>query len=66
MIQEQTLPCPTCQTKIPFDPVALIRGHKFSCPNCQSVVGIANEEIENVSKIYQEYTKLKQKIAKKN
>lgn len=58
MITEQTIPCPVCQTKIPFDTQALIRGHKFSCPKCYAVIGIAQESVEQAKTIVEEFQEL--------
>ena len=61
---EQNLPCPVCQSKIPFDSVALIQGYKFSCHNCNATVGISNDDLEHTSKIYDKYNSLKQNLQK--
>lgn len=68
MIASYNIPCPVCQTKIPFDPPSLIRGHKFSCPNCFAAVGIAHEALETASHTFERYEELKQHVlgAKKN
>ncbi len=65
MIAEQTIPCPTCQSKIPFDPVELIRGHKFTCATCASVVGIAKDDLAKAGEAYQKYETLKKSLKKK-
>lgn len=61
MITEQNIPCPVCQTKIPFDPVALVQGHKFSCPTCAAVIGISQEAMETASNALNTYEELKRK-----
>jgi len=67
MISEQSIPCPVCQTKIPFDAVALVKGHKFSCHGCLAVVGIAQEAIETASEAINTYQELKkQSLGTKN
>ncbi|NRA11338.1 MAG: hypothetical protein HRT57_05210 [Crocinitomicaceae bacterium] len=43
MNNEQSIPCPTCQNKIPFDPIALLQGAQFVCSNYQGVVGLATD-----------------------
>jgi len=40
---EQCIPCPTCNTKTPFDTLQLLFGLKFICPNFKSAVGLADE-----------------------
>ncbi len=41
MNYEATVPCPQCQTPIPFEPRALISGIGFSCPKCQATIAIS-------------------------
>lgn len=58
MIKDQYIPCPVCQTNIPFDTNELIRGRKFSCPQCDAIVGITQEsvgEVENALKMYNNF-----------
>lgn len=59
MTQEHSIPCPVCSTKIHFEPLALVRGHKFSCSNCMSVVGIAQEALATAHETYEKYQELK-------
>jgi hypothetical protein len=67
MNTEQRIPCPVCKTGIVFEARALIQGHKFTCPNCFSVVGIATEALDSVSETWQKYEQLKrQALAGKN
>ena len=40
MAYEQSIPCPQCQTPIPFEARALIAGQSFSCPNCTAAIGL--------------------------
>ena len=40
---EQTIPCPVCKTNIHFDVQSLLKGIKFSCTNCGSSIGLAEE-----------------------
>lgn len=56
--QDQSIPCPVCQTKIPFDTEQLIMGVQYSCPNCQAVIGIVPEPKLNVEKIMDEFESL--------
>jgi transcription initiation factor IIE alpha subunit len=61
---EQNIPCPTCNTKIPFDTRQLLMGVKFVCPNCQSAIGLANESKPIVQETMEKFDKLKGKISK--
>tara|TARA_R110002072_G_scaffold85317_4_gene193405 strand:+ start:4958 stop:5161 length:204 start_codon:yes stop_codon:yes gene_type:complete len=51
--KEQVIPCPVCNTKIPFDTNQLLMGTSFICPNeqCNASIALSKEskpEIENV------------------
>jgi len=65
MIHEQTIPCPVCQTKVPFEPQALIRGVQFSCPTCFAMIGIAQESIQDAKNAMDEFNALKKTMGKK-
>lgn len=41
--QEQNIPCPVCNTKIPFQVTELLKGVQFKCPNtqCDASIGLA-------------------------
>jgi len=56
---EQSIPCPTCQAKIPFDTNQLLMGVQFACPNCQSVIGLAAESKEIVQETMQKLEEIK-------
>lgn len=62
MIAEQSIPCPICQTKVPFDAHALISGMKFTCPSCQAVIGLAQESIPTASYAIEKYEDLKNNV----
>lgn len=66
MISEQSIPCPVCQTKIFFDPIELVRGHKFSCPQCSAVIGIAQDALETAHQAMEKYEALKIASKKKS
>lgn len=51
---QNIIPCPVCKTHIPFDPLLLIRGVSYPCPNCSSIVGIATESKTNAQSAYDE------------
>jgi transcription initiation factor IIE alpha subunit len=59
MINEQKIPCPVCSTQIPFEVNSLLRGEKFACPKCHSIVAIAQESIQETKKVVEQYEKLK-------
>ena len=41
--QEQSIPCPVCNTKIPFQVTELLIGVQFKCPNaqCDASIGLS-------------------------
>lgn len=57
--QEQSIPCPVCKTKIPFDAQQLLMGVKFTCGGCFASIGIANESIETVQNAMDKLEELK-------
>lgn len=59
MINEQKIPCPVCQDKIPFDPASLLQGVGFSCPTCSAVVTIAPESLDLSKSAMKAYQALK-------
>lgn len=60
---EQTIPCPTCQTKIPFDANLLLQGAQFTCSNCQGVVGLATESKPIVEETMQKFENMRAEAA---
>ena len=42
-MNQQSIPCPDCQTPIMFDPKLLVLGHNFSCTGCNAVLSLAPE-----------------------
>ena len=60
MISQQHIPCPVCQTSIPFEARELVMGKKFACPGCSAVVGIANDQLDIASQAMEKYEALKQ------
>lgn len=60
----QTIPCPVCNTGIPFDPHELVRGKEFSCPKpgCDSRVGIAGESLEEAARTIEEFEVMKTRL----
>lgn len=61
---EQNIPCPTCNTKIPFDTQQLLLGVKFICPNCQSAIGLAEESKTIVEETMKKFKDMKGKLPK--
>ncbi len=65
MVNEQYINCPICNSQIPFDPYALIRGATFSCPKCPSVsIGIDQGSRDVVKNALDELDALKKNIGK--
>ncbi len=62
---EQSIPCPVCETKIPFDTKQLIMGAKFVCSNCQAAIGLADESKPIVKETMEKFEAVKGKFAKK-
>ena len=65
-ITPQHLPCPVCQTDIPFNTEQLLLGHQFRCPNpaCEASIGLAAESKDAVSQTIEKFNDIKSKIAK--
>jgi len=63
--QEQAIPCPTCGTKIPFDPQQLLMGAQFGCPGCGAVIGLPKESRPLVQETMNKFEKLKEEMGKK-
>ncbi len=63
--QDQTIPCPACGTKIPFDTNQLILGVQFSCPNteCDASIGLAGESKVIVKEAMEKLEMVKGKIS---
>lgn len=64
MINQQSIPCPDCQTSIFFDPQMLLKGMQFACPNCHASLGLASESKEIVEQSLDKFNKLKSDILK--
>jgi len=62
---EQAIPCPTCQTKIPFDAHQLMMGVQFACPGCHALIGLASESRPEVAETMEKFDNLKQRLGKK-
>jgi competence CoiA-like predicted nuclease len=39
--QPQTLSCPVCGTQVLFTVGGLLRGERFACPKCDSVISLS-------------------------
>jgi transcription initiation factor IIE alpha subunit len=61
--QDQTIPCPTCQTKISFDTMQLLMGMQFVCHNCHSAIGLAAESKPVVEQTIKKFEEIKRKAA---
>lgn len=58
---EQFIPCPVCETKIPFNAQQLIQGYKFTCPTCTSAVGISARSMDLVKNTMTKFDEIKKK-----
>lgn len=61
---EQQIPCPVCNTKIPFDTQQLIAGVQFACPNCHASIGLALESKAIVEETMKKFEELKHSSAR--
>jgi len=61
---EQTIPCPVCETKIPFNPQQLLMGAQFVCPNCQAAIGIAQESKDLMKESMDKFDGLRKDVLK--
>lgn len=61
---EQSIPCPVCNTKIPFDTKQLLLGVKFVCPNCNAAIGLADESKPIVKETMEKFEAIKGKFSK--
>ena len=57
-----TLPCPDCQTKIPFKPEDLLRGVQLTCPNCGISMGLSQQSMDTTREAMDKFNELKQNI----
>lgn len=62
--QNQNIPCPICNTKIPFDTKQLMMGIRFGCPNCDASIGLAEESKELVEQTMEKFEAVKGRISK--
>ncbi|MFI5151481.1 MAG: hypothetical protein ACHQRM_17270 [Bacteroidia bacterium] len=60
---EQTIPCPTCNTKIPFDTRQLLLGMQFVCPNCMAAIGLATDSKPVVEETMKKFEDVKGKLS---
>lgn len=62
---DQTIPCPVCQSPIIFEVQALIKGQQFGCMVCDAKVSLASESVDVVEESMDKLEKLKQNTLKK-
>jgi len=62
MINQQSIPCPSCKTNIPFDTRQLLMGVQFVCPTCQAVLGLAPESRGIVQETIDKFDEIKKNI----
>lgn len=46
--KDQSIPCPVCNTSIPFELNKLLAGVQFVCPTCMAAIGLSGESKEIV------------------
>ncbi len=46
--KDQSIPCPVCNTSIPFELNKLLAGVQFVCPSCMAAIGLSGESKEIV------------------
>jgi len=65
--QEQTIPCPVCNTKIPFTASQLLQGVQFKCPNeeCNASISLSKESKPIVENTMNKLDEVKGIIGKK-
>lgn len=65
--QDQTIPCPVCGTKIPFDTYQMLQGMQFACPNkeCDAMIGLASESKPLVQETMEKFERVRTKLSKK-
>jgi transcription initiation factor IIE alpha subunit len=61
---EQSIPCPVCNNKIPFDTKQLLMGVQFICSNCNAAIGLADESKPIVKETMEKFEELKGKFSK--
>ncbi len=63
---ENSIPCPVCGTRIPFEVKTLLAGVSFDCPNpeCNSSIGISAESKPIVEKTIEKMELLKNSTKK--
>ena len=63
---EQTIPCPVCGTKIPFDTNQLLLGILFKCPSpgCDASIGLPGESKPIVEETMNKFNELKRELGR--
>ena len=58
---DQSIPCPVCQTLIPFDAKELLSGTQFTCPNdsCDASISLAVESKSQVGEAIKKFEQIK-------
>lgn len=60
---DQSIPCPVCNAKIPFDTNQLLSGIRFICPKCTAAIGLSTESKEVVQDTMNRLQELKSKMS---
>ena len=56
--------CPVCQTPIRIEIYSLLKGVKFSCPNCNATVGLCQTSYTKVETAMTKFEELKVKAGR--
>lgn len=53
--QTTTISCPNCHTPVTLELTQLLMGTKFSCPQCQSLLGLSSDSQATVKQVISLY-----------
>lgn len=61
----QTMPCPVaeCDGQITFNTHQLLQGQEFSCPKCNSTVGLSQQRNKVVQDTMEEFEALRERLS---
>ncbi|MEL6535790.1 MAG: hypothetical protein AAFQ98_10280 [Bacteroidota bacterium] len=63
MKNQQNIPCPVCNSPIPFSVQALLSGAGFTCVDCGATVSLSQESSHTVEETMHKFVALKQKVS---
>lgn len=61
---DQSISCPVCDTKIPFNPYLLLKGQQFTCPapGCGATIGLSPPGRDVVDESMSKFQEMKSRI----